>query len=138
MSEQTDQPDIAAAVVVQDGRVLMVRRRVREGDLLWQFPAGHIEDGETPEQAAVRECREETGLDAEPARVLGVRVHPQTGRCMAYVACSLVSGEARVADAVELDAVAWVPHGDIAEYVPRGLFAPVQEYLDAVLTRQPS
>lgn len=55
MTEQTAQerPGIAAAIVVQDGAVLMVRRRVAEGQLSWQFPAGEIEGTETPEQAAV-------------------------------------------------------------------------------------
>ncbi|WP_161791347.1 NUDIX hydrolase, partial [Streptacidiphilus jiangxiensis] len=44
MSEQpTDQPGIAAAVVIDNGRVLMVRRAVAEAGLTWQFPAGAIE-----------------------------------------------------------------------------------------------
>lgn len=135
MTEQTteQQPGISAAVIVHDDRVLMVRRRVKEGELMWQFPAGGIEDGETPEQAAVRETLEETGLTVEAVKVLGDRVHPKTGRQMHYVACAPVEGEARVADEEELDAVAWVAHGEIADHVPYGLFAPVQEYLDDVL-----
>jgi ADP-ribose pyrophosphatase YjhB (NUDIX family) len=50
-----DQPPIAAAIIVRDGKVLLVRRRVREGTLSWQFPAGAIEADETPGQAAIRE-----------------------------------------------------------------------------------
>jgi 8-oxo-dGTP diphosphatase len=52
---------------------------------------------------------------------------------MFYYGVRLVGGEARVADAEELDAVAWVAHSEIADHVPYGLFEPVQEYLDAVL-----
>jgi 8-oxo-dGTP diphosphatase len=52
---------------------------------------------------------------------------------MSYTACEPVSGEAHVADDDELDAIAWVTHSEISEYVPYGLFEPVQEYLDAVL-----
>jgi 8-oxo-dGTP diphosphatase len=129
----TDQPGISAAIVVQDGRVLMVRRRVREGELMWQFPAGAIEPGESPEGAAVRETLEETGLTVEAVKVLGERVHPKTQRAMSYTACEVVSGEAHVADAEELDAVAWITHGQIDEYVPYGLFGPVQDYLDNAL-----
>ncbi|MBQ1167332.1 NUDIX domain-containing protein, partial [Streptomyces sp. A73] len=66
----------------------MVRRRVKEGELMWQFPAGGIEDGETAEQAAVRETQEETGLTDEAVKLLGERVHPKTGRLMSYTACS--------------------------------------------------
>ncbi|WP_420168300.1 NUDIX hydrolase [Streptomyces violaceoruber] len=39
-------PAVAAVVVVQGGRVLLVRRRVSEGALSWRFPAGRIESGE--------------------------------------------------------------------------------------------
>lgn len=62
------QRPIAAAIVVYEGRVLMVRRRVSEGQLSWQFPAGEVEPGEIIEDAAVRETQEETGLTVAAAR----------------------------------------------------------------------
>jgi 8-oxo-dGTP diphosphatase len=130
---KTEKPGISAAIIVANDRVLMVRRRVKEGELSWQFPAGAIEDGETPEQAAVRETLEETGLDVKADTLIGQRVHPKTGREMSYTACTVVAGEAHVADADELDAVEWVAHGDIADRVPYGLFGPVQEHLDGIL-----
>ncbi|MGA5767406.1 NUDIX hydrolase [Streptomyces pseudogriseolus] len=129
----TDKPGISAAIIVSDGRVLMVRRRVGEGELLWQFPAGQIEDGEGVQEAAVRETVEETGLVVAATKHLGERVHPKTGRLMSYTACEPLQGEARVADDEELDAVAWVAHSEIKDYVPYGLFGPVQAYLDDVL-----
>jgi 8-oxo-dGTP diphosphatase len=126
-------PPIAAAVIVQGGRVLLVRRRVAEGTLSWQFPAGAVEAGETPEAAAVRETLEETGLEVKAVKLLGARVHPATGRAMVYVACEVLAGTAVVGDPDELDAVAWVDAGALAGYVPHGFFAPVQQYLDAAL-----
>lgn len=127
---------VAAAIIVRDGRVLMVRRRVKEGELMWQFPAGGIEDGEWPEQAAVRETAEETGLTVKAVRLLGERVHPKSGRRMSYVACEPVDAEeARVADEEELAEVAWVAHGEIPQYVPYGLYEPVQAHLDETLPR---
>ncbi|REK84407.1 NUDIX hydrolase [Streptomyces inhibens] len=134
-ADQTaDQPGISAGIIVEGDRVLMVRRRAREGELMWQFPAGAIEAGETAEQAAVREAREEAGLTVEVLKLLGGRVHPKTGRLMSYTACSVVSGEARVADEEEIAEVAWVALTEIPAYVPYGLFEPVQEYLDSELT----
>lgn len=124
---------IAAAIVVHEGRVLMVRRRVNEGQLSWQFPAGEVEPGESCEGAAVRETREETGLTVSAAKLLGERVHPKTGRLMSYTACDVLSGTAYVADTEELAELAWVAHGEIVQYVPYGLFEPVQAYLDAAL-----
>lgn len=126
-------PPIAAAVIVRDGRVLLVQRRVSEGALLWQFPAGEVEDGETAGVAAVRETAEETGLEVSETKVLGQRVHPNTGRLMMYVACEVVDGEARVADADELAAVEWVERDRVREFVPYPFYGPVQEHLDLVL-----
>jgi 8-oxo-dGTP diphosphatase len=131
----TEKPGISAAIIVADGRVLMVRRRISEGELMWQFPAGAIEPGEVATEAAVRETSEETGLRVKAIRLLGERVHPKTGRLMSYTACEPISGEAHVADADELDAIAWVSLAEIPEYVPYGLFEPVQAYLDEVLPR---
>ncbi|MCX2969784.1 MULTISPECIES: NUDIX hydrolase [Streptomyces] len=128
-----ERPGIAAAIVIHEGRVLMVRRRVREGQLSWQFPAGEIEPGEELAHAAVRETQEETGLTVAAVQLLGQRVHPKTGRLMAYTACRVLGGTAQVVDTEELGELAWVAHGDIPEYVPYGLFEPVQEYLDGAL-----
>ncbi|MEU6973525.1 NUDIX hydrolase [Kitasatospora aureofaciens] len=135
MTQQTaeERPGIAAAIVVHERRVLMVRRRVSEGQLSWQFPAGEIEPGESAEEAAVRETKEETGLGVAVVRLLGERVHPKTGRLMSYTACEVVSGTAEVIDTEELDELAWAALPEIPEYVPYGLFEPVQDYLDAAL-----
>jgi 8-oxo-dGTP diphosphatase len=135
MSEQTEevQPTIAAAVIAHDGKVLLVKRRVKEGSLSWQFPAGAVEEGETASQAAVREAHEETGLTVSDSKVLGERVHPNTGRTMVYVACDLVEGEARVGDEEELSEYAWATAADLKDYVPYGFYAPVQEHLNNAL-----
>ncbi len=49
---------------------------------------------------------------------------------MSYVVCRLISGDVYAADDEELDEVAWVTLEELARYVPDGLFAPVQKYLD--------
>jgi 8-oxo-dGTP diphosphatase len=129
----SERPPIAAAIIVQDGRVLLVQRRVKEGSLSWQFPAGEVEPGEPAGAAAVRETKEETGLTVAETKVLGERVHPNTGRTMVYVACAVVEGEAKVVDDDELVDFAWSNRGQLAEYVPYGFYPAVQEYLDSAL-----
>ncbi|NED31056.1 NUDIX hydrolase [Streptomyces sp. SID8499] len=133
MTETTAKPGISAAIITSNDRVLMVRRRVKEGELSWQFPAGGIEPGETPEEAAVRETLEETGLKVEAISLIGQRVHPKTQREMSYTACRIIDGEAHVADEDELDAVSWVTLAEIPEKVPYGLFEAVQDYLNRTL-----
>ena len=133
VEKKTEKPPVSVAIITDQGKVLMVRRRVKEGDLSWVFPGGAIEAGETPNEAAVREVEEETGLEVEAVKALGDRVHPKSGVPMFYVAARLVGGEARVADADELAEVTWIRHSEIADRVPYGLFEPVQAYLDEVL-----
>jgi 8-oxo-dGTP diphosphatase len=128
-----EQPTIAAAIIVANGKVLLVRRRISEGELSWQFPAGAVESGETPEVAAVRETYEETGLNVEVSKRLGERVHPSTGRAMVYVACDVIAGTAIVGDEEELDEIEWCDRAALVEHVPYPFYGPVQEYFDATL-----
>ncbi|WP_059007649.1 NUDIX hydrolase [Streptomyces specialis] len=126
---------VAVAVVLDGGRVLMIRRRVPEGDLVWQVPAGKVEPGDSPKRAAVSETLEETGFTVTAVKVLGDRVHPKTGRQMHYIECELVKGRAIVGDTEEIAEVEWIEHGGIPERAPYGLFEPVQQYLDDTLER---
>ena len=119
---------VVAAIIVQDGRVLLVRRRVAEGTLSWQFPAGTQEPGETPSQTAVREVAEEVGLTVVPVAMLGERRHPTTGRHIVYVACATDTDAATVRDTDELAELAWGDHVAVVRNVV-GLFEPVLEYL---------
>jgi 8-oxo-dGTP diphosphatase len=135
MTDQStvERPAIAAAVIVSDGRVLMVRRREREGQLSWQFPAGEVEPGESGEEAAVRETQEEVGLTVDAEERLGERIHPATGRRMLYFACKVLDGKPYVADEEELAEVEWCDRAKLTQYVPYPFFGPVQDYFDARL-----
>jgi 8-oxo-dGTP pyrophosphatase MutT (NUDIX family) len=51
--------------------IALAARRTRKGELVWGLPKGQIEAGESPEAAAVREVREETGVEAQVEAPLG-------------------------------------------------------------------
>jgi 8-oxo-dGTP diphosphatase len=55
----------AAVVVLKDETILLVKRAIEPKRGLWSLPAGFIEIDETPRECAVREVKEETGLDVE-------------------------------------------------------------------------
>ena len=60
-----------AAVILIEGDTVALIERVREGRRYYLFPGGGVEPGETPEGAAIREAREELGLDVEIVRLIG-------------------------------------------------------------------
>jgi 8-oxo-dGTP diphosphatase len=64
---------LAAAIALHDDRVLVVRRSETETFLPshWSIPCGKIEKGERPEEAVLRELKEETGLDGEDVQFVG-------------------------------------------------------------------
>ncbi len=70
-------PKLAAGVVTeQEGRVLLLRRAIEPAYGSWVFPGGFVDRGEHPEQAAVREAREEAGVDVRLESLLGIYSHP--------------------------------------------------------------
>lgn len=66
-------PKVAAGVLIEDeGRVVLVQRGIEPHVGSWTLPAGFTEYGETVEETAIRECREETGLEVALDDLLGV------------------------------------------------------------------
>ena len=87
---------VVAAVVQRDGSVLLTKRI--EGAHLggfWEFPGGKLEDGESPEQALVRECREECGIEIAVQDILDVAFHRYATKdvLLLFYDCRLVAGE---------------------------------------------
>jgi mutator protein MutT len=77
---------IAVAVVLHDGAVLVGRREPPSPlSGLWEFPGGKVEPGESPVAAAVRECREESGLNVEVVALMAEQVEQyEHGRVRLY------------------------------------------------------
>ncbi len=70
-----------AAVIFRDGGVLLQRR---DDNGKWGLPGGGVEPGESVRAAIVREVREETGLDVEPVRLIGVYSDPAHHQIVSY------------------------------------------------------
>lgn len=112
--------------VTDDGRLVCVRQ-FRHGTerVTLEIPGGIIDAGETPEAAALRELREETGYDADRIIYLGaVDSNPAilTNRTHTCVALGLRSAGALALDATEDIEVELVPLGDLPGLVASGAF----------------
>ncbi len=96
--------DVAVALVSDGGRWLVARRpaHVHLGGF-WEFPGGKCEPGEDPPQTAVRELREECGVEAVAVRVLDRIAHEYPDRHvrLAPVLCQRISGLAQALASVE-------------------------------------
>jgi 8-oxo-dGTP pyrophosphatase MutT (NUDIX family) len=109
-----------------------------DGKPPWTFIAGEVEPGETAPFAAVREVKEETGLEVRAMREIGRRVHPKTGRTMIYIAAGPVRPDdldVFVGDTDELAEVRWLTLAEADELLP-GMFEPVRAYLARSLARR--
>ena len=100
------------------GTAAVIGRLDRRGRLLWSLPKGHIEAGETAEEAAVREVQEETGIIGRVVAPLGTidfwfvaedrRVH----KTVHHFLLRALGGELSDSD-VEVSEVAWVPLAEL-------------------------
>ena len=72
-------PERARIVLVKDEAVALIERQ-RDGHTYYAFPGGGVEPGETPEETAIREAREEIGLTVKVERLLATVRFDETGR----------------------------------------------------------
>lgn len=105
------------AVIVEQGRVLVVRRGTEPMKGRWTIPGGLIELGEMLAEAVVRETREETGLAVEPIELVELldRIHREDGRIryhyvIADYLCRVVGGTLGAAS--DAAAVRWVERAE--------------------------
>lgn len=107
-----------------ENKVVLVRQYrhgIRENTL--EIPGGMVEDGDTPEEAAIRELMEETGYRAEGLRLLGW-VHPnpaiQNNRCYTYLASGAVPASGQNQDEREDIEIVLCPLAQIPELIMGG------------------
>lgn len=97
-------PTLASdAVLVEDGRILLVRRGSEPFAGSWALPGGFVEVGETVEAACVRELAEETGIEAEIEQLVGVYSDPDRDPRGHIVSVTFVVRRTPESDGVEAE-----------------------------------
>ena len=104
---------VVGAAILRDGRLLACRRTSPpETAGRWELPGGKVEDGETPDEALVREVREELGCEVAVAGWLDVEAPIGERYVLRVAVCDLVAGEPVPA---EHDAVRWLAGHELGE-----------------------
>jgi len=109
------------AIIIENGRVVLVKRAKPPQQAQWSIPGGALEVGELVREAAAREAREETGLIVEPGELLGVydRVIRNSEQRVQYhyvlidFLCRYVAGELVAAD--DASDVRWFKPEELAD-----------------------
>ncbi|MCC6746641.1 MAG: (deoxy)nucleoside triphosphate pyrophosphohydrolase [Deltaproteobacteria bacterium] len=107
---------VVAAVIERDGQFLITQRRPEAVlPLLWEFPGGRVEEGETDQGALVRELRERLDAEAEVGDQLASMVHDYDGYSVTLVIfkTQLGTGDLRP---VRVNDFRWVASGDFESY----------------------
>ena len=110
---------VVAAIIIRDNKVFATQRGYGEFKDGWEFPGGKIEVNETPQEALIREIKEELNVEIEVNELLDTVEYdyPKFHLSMDCFICSIISGKmvlkeheaARWLDKESLDSVEWLP-----------------------------
>jgi 8-oxo-dGTP diphosphatase len=125
-----NRPYVGVGVLVWKGDTLLLGKRINShAEAAWQFPGGHLEVGETVTKCAVREVREETGIEIAGMKHAGFtdELFSTADRqyVTIFVSAAYVSGEARVLEPEKCQCWQWF-HCD---ELPAPLFKPITDLL---------
>ena len=103
---------VVAAIIMKDGRLFATQRGYGDYKDWWEFPGGKIEPGETPEEALVRQIREELHAEIEVVRLVDTVEYdyPKFHMAMSCYLCRLISENIEL---VEHEAARWLDLDDV-------------------------
>jgi 8-oxo-dGTP diphosphatase len=90
-------PKVAVGTIIRipDDRIVLVRRAIEPGYGLWVFPGGYVDRGELVEEAALREAREECGLDVRLDGLVNIYSYARRTPIIIVYAATMVAGDLR-------------------------------------------
>lgn len=111
---------VGANIIENDGEILLVKEGKQVAEDTWNLPAGSMEESENPKECAVREAKEETGLEIEPEGLVGVYVDTSddgSEKVVNFVFQSKVGErEASAADQETVKKVEWYNPEEVKEF----------------------
>ena len=107
----------ACTILIQDGKLALLKRAIEPGLGKWVFPGGFVDRGETLEQAAIREAKEEAGVDVSLKGLIGAYSYQGSPVVIIVYAATIETGELRPLDEMldlKLCAREEIPWNDLA------------------------
>jgi 8-oxo-dGTP diphosphatase len=128
---KSERPQVGVALIItRDERVLLVRRKGAHGAGTWSTPGGHLEFGESPEECARRESREEVGVEVADVRFRAITNDVFVAEGKHYITIwmqgTYLSGDPAQFAADEVAEAGWFAWGAL----PQPLFLPLENLLE--------
>jgi len=137
-SQSREQTDfiVLGVVLNKEGKVMIVKRKKKEitltkKELIWVFPGGKLEKGETREERVVKEVLDETGYKVKPLKLIHLRIHPETLKIIAYFLCELEEENPiqEIKEKEEIEEVRWVNPEELKNYFNTEIDSEVKKIL---------
>jgi 8-oxo-dGTP diphosphatase len=127
----SQEPKVGTAIIItRDNQVLLMKRKGPHGAGTWSPPGGHLDYGESPEQCAAREAKEEVGVEARDLRFRAVTndVFEESGRhyITLWLEAGSFSGEPAIIAGKEVEEIGWFAW----DALPQPLFLPLENYVN--------
>lgn len=130
---ENERPKIGLGVYIlnEKSEVLLLHRRGNHGAGTWSAPGGHLEYGESFEECAIREAREEAGIAVSDLQLIGVRNDIFQVEGKHYVTLSMrtkqYQGEPKIMEPDVFDDIQWFP----LDALPSPLFLSMERFLQS-------
>ncbi|MCH7641562.1 NUDIX hydrolase [Patescibacteria group bacterium] len=130
MEETEFKSKVVLALIVKNGKFLLIRRKVPSMKVEWAFPGGVTHEGETDEEAVSRETSEEVGVKVVVHQKLLERKHPNTLVPIAYFHCTPKgSATPKIGQPHEIAEIEWVKAKEVLEKFTSDVDPEIQKFI---------
>lgn len=120
-------------VVLDEQRVLLIKKAKEDGSFVWAFPGGNVQDNESLEEACIREVYDETGLVVKIVEELSERIHPDTNIPTKFYWCELDRNREQrmqIQDGTQIEDIMFCNRTQYEDFVTTDVYAPVRKLID--------
>lgn len=99
----------ALVLINENSQILFIQRSFQKKSLpgIWSFPSGTLENNESPEQTAIRESKEELGVEIKTKGILAVHELPELSVRLHFVLSEIIMGTPQILQPQEIERIEW-------------------------------